>query len=134
METGIIQKIINDEKALIKIENPGDCDLCQGKSYCNIFKSKDNTIEVNYSGKLNIGDHVTININAKKRIISSILIFIIPIILLITFYYIFFYFFKKESLAIIGGIIIFLLYFVIVIIFSRTKKEIKNFRPFVTKI
>ena len=134
METGIIQKIINDEKALIKIENPGDCDLCQGKSYCNIFKSKDNTIEVNYSGKLNIGDHVTININAKKRIISSILIFINPIILLITFYYIFFYFFKKESFAIFGGIIIFLLYFVIIFFCSKSGKKIKKFKPFITKI
>ena len=134
METGIVKEILNDKSAIVKIENIENCELCHGKSYCSIFKSKDNSIEANYEGKLKIGDRVNIIINAKNRIISSILIFINPIILLITFYYIFFYFFKKESLAIIGGIIIFLLYFVIVIIFSRTKKEIKNFRPFVTKI
>ena len=134
METGIVKEILNDKSAIVKIENIENCELCHGKSYCSIFKSKDNSIEANYEGKLKIGDRVNIIINAKNRIISSILIFINPIILLITFYYIFFYFFKKESFAIFGGIIIFLLYFVIVLFYSKSRKKIEKFKPFIIKI
>ncbi len=134
METGFVKKIINNKSVIVEIENMGNCNSCRGKSYCSIFKSKDNSIEANYDGVLKIGDHVKINVKEKNRIISSILIFFIPIIVLIAFYYIGFYFFKKEPYAIISSITIFLFYFIIMYVYSKSKKEMKNFKPFVNKI
>lgn len=134
METGIVKKILNDDEAIIKVEKSGECDACQGKSYCSGFTSKDNLIEVNYKEKLKIGDHVEVHINSKNRILFSIIIFLMPIIILIIFYYISMFFFKKEIIAIIGAFIGFILYFVVIFLYTRSKKELKKMRPYITKI
>ncbi len=134
METGIVKEIINNKEAVIKIENIGECESCSGKSFCSVFTSKDNMMEVNYNEDLKIGDQVEVHINSKNRIISSIIIFLMPIIILILSYYINLYFFKKEIIAIIGALIGFILYFIVTFFYFRSKKELKNLKPFVTKI
>lgn len=133
MEKGRVIKIVNKTKALISIENPGDCESCSGKSSCNLFNKKDNIIEVKYNDEIEIDETVNVIIKPGNRIILSILIFLLPILSLLLFYFIGLYFFKKENIASLVSFSGFLISFFFDIVLIRFLKNKDRFIPYIIK-
>ena len=133
MEKGKVIKIINKTKALISIENPGDCESCSGKSSCSLFNKKNNLIEARYDDKMEIDDIVNVIIKPGNRIILSFLIFLLPILALLIFYFIGLYLFKKENIASLVSFSGFLVSFFFIIALIRFSKSKDRFVPYITK-
>jgi len=135
-DSGIIEKILDKNNALVKVLTKGECSSCASKEGCGIslIADKNNLIEVKYNEEIKVGDKVYIMIDSGNRIISSLLLFVFPIISLIIFYLIGNYLFKKEVLSILSSFIGLIISFLALYILTKYNKKFQNFKPSITKI
>ena len=133
MDTGIVQNIIDDKKAIVAL-NLENCGGCTSYKSCSINEKGNNLIEAEYIEKLLIGDNVKIIFKPKARILSSALIFMAPLFILILFYYMSDLFLKNENLSIIISFISFIIYFLILIPILKKNKFFSDLKPHIEKI
>jgi positive regulator of sigma E activity len=133
MEKGKVIKILNGKTALVKVENPGECDACAGKSSCTLFTKKDNTIEAKFHEKLIPGDNVNIIIKPTRKIFLSMLIFSLPLVFMMLFYFAGYLFFKKESTAALISVGGFALSFTAIIFILKSRINKEKMLPFAVK-
>jgi positive regulator of sigma E activity len=133
MENGKVIKILDGKIALVKVENPGECESCAGKSSCTLFTKKDNTIEARFYEKLLPGDNVSIIIKPSRRIILSAILFFLPLVFMMLFYFTGYIILKKESGASLISVAGFAFSFAVIIFILRLFKNKEKMLPFAVK-
>lgn len=134
-DIGVVQKILDKNKAIVLITTRGECTTCINKNGCNIFASKDKSlIEVAYTDELKEGDNVIIVIEPTKKIISSLLIFFLPLIALFIFYLIGLKLLKNELLGSIFSLVGVIFSYYIIFLLIKKNKNLNNYLPKAIKL
>ncbi|MDY6820893.1 MAG: SoxR reducing system RseC family protein [Deferribacterota bacterium] len=118
-----IIEIINEEKALIEIDNYNICKNCPSKSMCNPLDENSNIkiIDINKNFDLQPGDIIEVETSSNKLFKSTFLIYMLPIVIVLITALFMKKFQINDLLTAISTIFVLILYFFILhIIYKKT--------------
>ncbi len=135
---GTVTRVDNDI-ALVKIEENEACHGCGTRSSCGVMLGADVLVEVHFQGKLETGQKVEIGLRPTAIVSASIILFIIPAIVLvlgiIAGYLMadFFGWQAKQWIGLAVGLTAFLLTMLIIKMLSHRFQSSGRYEPVITR-
>lgn len=82
-EEGVIQQLLNNNKALVNVQKSSHCSTCQSRGSCHVMDGRDTLIEVDNDLHAKVGDRVEITVPTTTLLKLSILVYFVPILALL---------------------------------------------------